>query len=426
MAWPRTPHWKPSIALGGPLRKRPWDLVGTLVMLHRIRSYPLSFWATWLITFCFFASLQLLLPEFPLFISELGGGPDTVGVLGSLVAVGALAARPLTGRLADGWSRRGMLGLAIALLSGSTLLYVIASNLWWLVPARLVQGIALSLTSTGSAAIAASLAPLERRGEALGLMGMAVSLALIVAPPLAPPLRVAFGGFEPLFLTAAAVPAVGLIALISVGRTPRREPTRDGGFLVVLGDRALWPMALAVATLGLAFGGVGSFVPLLAEQRALGNAGLFFSLYAIGYSLAIAPLGALSDRVGRAPVLVPLLVLVALVQIALAAVYQPLLFLIVATLLGVGIGGSRSVVDALTIELVGAERHGRALSVNYGAFDLGIGVGSAALGFLAVPLGYSGLFRLLGALVLGGALLFALLGWQRRVPPVPVPDVSIE
>lgn len=383
-------------------------------MLHRIRIYPLPFWATWLITFVFFAGLQLLLPEFPLFVRKLGGGPDAVGVLGSLIAGGALVARPLAGRLADGWSRRRMLGLAIAMVSGAMLLYAVTPNLWWLVPARLVQGLALSLVTTAAAAIAASLAPAERRGEAFGLMGMAVSLALILAPPLAPPLRGALGGFRPFFLVAAAVPTLGLLALIGIGRTPRREDPGDGGFLVVLSDRTLWPLVLAVGILGLAFGGVASFVPLLAEQRQLGNAGLFFSVYAIGHSIALAPFGALSDRVGRVPVLVPLLALVGVVQFVLAATDDALLFLVTAALFGIGLGGCRSVADALTIELVGASRQGRALSLNYGAFDLGISLGAAVLGFLAIPLGYGGLFRILGAVVLGGALLFALLGWQRR------------
>ncbi|MEA3199732.1 MAG: hypothetical protein QOE90_1160 [Thermoplasmata archaeon] len=173
---------------------------------------------------------------------------------------------------------------------------------------------------------------------------------------------------------------------------------------------------------------LGSFLTVAARMSTVTFLSIFFThevglaapLVGVGFLLENAlrgatalPLGALSDRIGRRPVILASLVATAIVLPTFLLVRTPAELLLWSAASGLASGGSFGVVAALVIDLVPAATRQRALALNYSAVSVGYTLGVAPAGFLAERgyvwlavmsgVGYA-LVALLYAVVLRGAL----------------------
>jgi MFS family permease len=164
-----------------------------------------------------------------------------------------------------------------------------------------------------------------------------------------------------------------------------------------------------MVVLAVGYGSILTFLPLFAMEQGIDNPGLFFTAYGLTLIAAQFLAGRVSDRVGRFRVLVPAMVLLALAFPALALVQSLPLLLGVAVLYGLGFGSARATLNALMVDTVPAETRGMAMSVAYGSFDLGIGLGSYLLGWVAQVWGYQVMYGSVGVVCLLGVAAFALL-----------------
>lgn len=168
--------------------------------------------------------------------------------------------------------------------------------------------------------------------------------------------------------------------------------------------------------------GYGMIVPLLpfivrerSESALL--VGLLSSLYAL-MQLIVAPvLGALSDRVGRRPVLIGCVLAsggaYALLGVAANAGSLPLIFVAVA--LGGAAGATIATAQAYIADTTAPEERARGLGLVGAAFGLGLMLGPAAGGLLSVyGLGVPA-FLAAGLAVLNG--LFGLAALPESLPP---------
>jgi MFS family permease len=126
----------------------------------------------------------------------------------------------------------------------------------------------------------------------------------------------------------------------------------------------------------------------------------------------VAPLaGALSDRLGRRPLLLATVALTALVLPAFLLVRTPATLFAWSALVGLAQGPYFALSSSLLLDLVPPERRQSALAVNYTAISIGFTVGVAPAGFLAER-GYGWLAAgsCVGALLVGAIYLAALRG----------------
>ncbi|MFQ6014929.1 MAG: MFS transporter [Anaerolineae bacterium] len=371
-----------------------------------IFSYPLDFFLAMLAIFLFFASMHLLLAPLPLYVEAVGGQPAQIGLVMGALTLTAILSRPQVGRWADTWGRKPMLLLGALIFSVTPLLYIAARSVPALLVVRLIPGLGLSCFTTAYAALIADLVPAERRGEAMGVGGMAVPLSMMIAPALGTSLMQALG-FTPLFMMAAllALLSLGVVFLLS-DRPLAPSETGNNSFFQVIRQRGIWVTSLAIGVTGISYGAIITFLPLFAVERHLGNVGFFFSVYSLAFIASRMPAGRLSDQWGRVPVSVVTMLVLALAFGMLAGVGEMLAFLIVAVVYGVSFGGSRTVLDALVADEAPVEGRGAAMSVAYCCFDLGIGTGSIVLGLVADVLGYGGMYGVVGVVCLLGLAAF--------------------
>ena len=172
----------------------------------------------------------LPVPLYVLYERQMGFGPLGVTMVFAAYVLGTLFALLALGDLSDHVGRRAVLACAVACAAVSTVLFLAATNIWWLIVARVVSGAAAGLV-TGTAT--AALAELQPRGDRqaaavvasgsnmIGL-GLGPLIAGLFAEYVAMPLHSVFWAY-------LGICAVALAALLVIPETVR-NPDRAMSF----------------------------------------------------------------------------------------------------------------------------------------------------------------------------------------------------
>ncbi|MGD1995997.1 MAG: MFS transporter [Anaerolineae bacterium] len=384
--------------------------------MAREPSFPPAFYLGLAATALLFFGLQALFPTLPLYVLHVGGAPADNGLAIWVFALASVVLRPLSGLLADRWGCRPLVLSGALLFGGAPLLYLLSWNIPTLLAVRAVHGAGLALYTTAYRALATMLSPPARRGEGLGLVGLASALTTGIAP-LAGEWLVENGGFSLLF---AALGGLGLAAWGVTFGLPGGKGDPSAGTLAelrgALRQKEVRLGACAMGLLGLPYGGLVGFLPLLAEARGLGRVGWAYAAYALALVLSGPLAGWFSDRVGRRTVILPGATVVALAAAGLAAMGSRWEMVCLTALYGLGWGALRTGLDALIQDSVGPAMRASAVAAQYTCFDLGVGAGSWGLGALAGAVGYGGAF---GTAAMGAVLSLLLLRGLGRGPESP-------
>ena len=352
------------------------------------RPYTIGFWLMCLSSFLFFASFNLLLPKLPEHLTQLGGG-EYKGFIIALFTLTAAISRPFSGKLAD------TVGRIPVMVFGSLVCFVCGFFYPWAVTVtgflglRLLHGFSTGFKPTGTAAFIADIVPLNRRGEAMGIMGMTSALGMACGP--------AFGSWvathyslNAMFYCSSGAALLSLLVQGTLTETlPKAQRQRFRlGLLKLNWNEVLEPRVLAPAVVTalclFPYGAVFTVIP--DQTRLLGltgpTEGLFYLCYT-GASLGVRLVaGKVSDTHGRVPVLRWSAGILAVGLAVLAWSPSVPVFLAGAVVFGLGTGLNSPALYAWTIDLSHPERRGRGVATMYIALEVGIGVGALLAGWI--------------------------------------------
>ena len=204
-----------------------------------------------------------------------------------------------------------------------------------------------------------------------------------------------------------------------------REPaphdtTAEGGSNTLFPRGAIFPMTIFF-TVTLAFTAAATFLPLLGDERGLGNVGLFF-VFGGAANVITRPLaGRGSDRLGRMVVVLPALGATVVSMWLLALAEQPLTMMVAGLISGTGLGAAHTGLLALAVDRVSTDQRGRATAVFQLAWDFSGAAGGVVLGVLASGLDVASVFWFSGAVVL-----VALIGVGSREAAARVATAPVE
>ncbi|WP_426060697.1 MFS transporter [Hymenobacter sp. B1770] len=352
------------------------------------RPYSIGFWLMCFSSFLFFLSFNLLLPELPDHLSRLGGG-EYKGYIIALFTLTAAISRPYSGKLADTVGRIPVMifGSLVCFLCG--FFYPWALTVTGFLTLRLLHGFSTGFKPTGTAAFIADIVPLERRGEAMGLLGVTGALGLAFGPALGSWIAQTFT-LNTMFYCSSAVALLSLLVQGTLTETlPEAQRQRFSlGLLKLKWSEILEPrvMSPAIVTMLCLFP-YGAMLTVVPDQsRLLGlegsTKGLFYVFLTVA-SLAVRLVASKSSDIhGRVPVL---RVSAGILAVGLALlVWSPTVewFLAASVVMGVGMGLNSPSLYAWTIDLSHPERRGRGVATMYIALEIGIGVGALLAGWL--------------------------------------------
>lgn len=344
-------------------------------------------------------------PWFPLPESVL------VGLLISLYGLVNSALQPVMGAWSDRLNRRKpLIQLGLLLMGVGTLAFVLASRFTDLLLIRALQGVGVAITIPASMALMASATEKRTRGGSMGVYSTMRMVGFAIGPLLGGTLQMHFG-FNTVFVVGAGFIFLGVLMVQfliheeEVDRSAARaEPFR-------LFDREL--LSRGILALGLTtFVMAASFSMMTAlenefnarlNQTVLGFS-IAFSALTLSRLVVQVPLGRLSDRIGRKPLIVLGMVLLAPATALLGLSQTTLQLTLLRLFQGVASAGVAAPAFALVADLSRSGGEGRQMSIITMGFGLGIALGPLLAGVLAVfffelPFYIGGALSLLGAWV---------------------------
>lgn len=350
----------------------------------------------------------LLNTQLPLQIVAFGGTHGQIGWLFAVNTGVAMVLRPRVGGWVDRYGARAlMLAGAAVLVVTLGALNLVATPLA-LIALMAGLGIALALVSTTGSIVVADQSPASRRGEALSLYYVASSVGVAIGPPAGFAL-VAVGGVALAFVVVTAL-GLSVAGLAMALRTPPGRASLPGGPGRPWSRHAV-PASIALIIVTTGHSTVYAFLPMHAAAAGLGSAAWFFPLMAGCTIASRLLLRRASDQFGRARVLVPALLAIALGTGLLAPSPTVPLLVAGAVLLGAGYSMLYPTLVALVVDRAPVAERGLAIGTLSGAWDVGVFIGSPLIARLVEVRGYSAGF--LASAVAAALGLAAFLATER-------------
>lgn len=367
----------------------------------------------------YFVSYNMSLVEVPEALSEEPAW--LVGIVVGSFGIAGMVTRPLVGILVDSgrrqrWLRFGAIGTVIAFAG-----YALELGPWATMVFRAIHGVSMGAFTTALLAIVGSNLPPARRGLGIGLYYSSSSISGLYGAAVAvwlfqgASLQVAFiisgvAAAGALLFGSLAGPgtANAAVAALPPGVRKARPP--------IFSPTALLPAVVFLA-MTTPWGAINAFLPLFAEERGLGNAGLFYTFVAIAQLAARALAGAVSDRFGRGAVVIPALCF-GVIGLGLLSTAQSQTWMLASALfIGLGLAGTQTAIVALIVDRTPAASLGSGMATFTMAWDVGQVIGSIGLGVLAGATSYSVVFAVCAFSPMIGLALFIL---RVRIPPAPL------
>jgi MFS family permease len=361
------------------------------------------------LTFVLHVATYLLNTQLPLHLLTLGGNHAQIGWLFGVTTAVGMVLRPQVGAWTDRYGARAVMVPGAIALVATTLALPRAGSPFIVIALMAGLGIGNALISTTGSIVVANESPAHRRGEQLSLFYVFSSAGIALGPPIGFALA-SVGGMRLNFIVVIAL-SLMTIALVLFVRTAPGNPAASGG----LGPLWSWhavPASVALIIITTGHATVYAFLPMHADVAGLGSAAWFFPLMS-GFTIACRLLlRRTSDRLGRLPVLLPAIALIALGNAVLAIAPTPLSLVAAAALLGSGNSMLYPTLVALVVDRTPLMERGRAIGTLSGAWDVGVAIGSPLIAFLVQSHGYAAGF--LASAVTTALGLVALLATERR------------
>lgn len=248
-------------------------------------------------------NLNVVLPVLPFLAGRLGAGPFLVGLLFTVFSLAQLLTAPLWGALADRYSTKHLIMLALLIGAAGNLLFALSSSYPLLLAGRAVAGLGAASTLLAEARVAVT-GNRDRRAARFGKIGAVQGVGTVLGPVLGGVLvrdgdiAVGLGALGICVLafgyTAIALPDDRVPG--KVAPRPMTDPRQPGraGWLTALSAVVRVPglrrLAIVAGVAWACFAGFATVLPLYLEHHL----GMTAARY--GYLLAVSGIVAITIR----------------------------------------------------------------------------------------------------------------------------------
>ena len=341
-----------------------------------------------------FFGFWLLIPVLPFYLQEVFlANKSSIGAILSCYTIAALCIRPFSGYLLDTFARKPLYLLAYFLFTAIFGGYMLAGTLLLFIIFRIIHGFSFGMVTVSGNTIVIDIMPSSRRGEGLGYYGLANNIAMSIGPMIGLFLHDAKVGYTFIFSCSLGACILGFICAYLVKtpyKTPiKKEPISLDRFILIKGI----PAGISLLLLSIPYGITTNYVAMYAKQIGItSSTGFFFTLMAIGMAVSRLFSGKFVDKGMITQAILAGIYLVSFCffgsgacgwiinWIPLETIY---IFYFIALLLGIGFGTMFPAYNTLFVNLAPNNQRGTATSTYLTSWDVGIGIGMIAGGYIA-------------------------------------------
>jgi MFS family permease len=358
---------------------------------------------------------SILFIVIPLYVAKLPAPwfplPETlrVGILISFYGLVNALLQPIMGAWSDRFGRRKpFIQVGLILMGAATLAFILASRFSDLLILRALQGLGVALTVPASMALMATVTSKETRGGSMGIYSAMRMFGFAVGPLIGGYLFDSYG-FNAAFFVGAAFIVLAILAvqiwvkdMVVAPHSVEMRKTR-------MFDKELFSAGIIGA--GIATFLMASDFSMISSLETQFNDRLDMTAFGFGVAFSVmmvtrlifqVPLGRLSDNIGRKPLIIIGLILIAPATALLGYSNNLVQLSTLRAVQGLTSAAIAAPAFAVAADLSKTGGEGRQMSVITMGFGLGIALGPLLTGGLAVyyfdlPSLIGGVMSLLGA-----------------------------
>ena len=343
-------------------------------------------------TVLFMASFGMIMPELPGYLDLMGAG-HLLGYIIGLFTLGALMSRFFSGKIADRAGRKIVMVFGTAVTAIAGFLYVMLGavsdystgmlGVWLFLVLRFFHGLSTGFRPIGSSALLTDIVPRDRRGEALGFLGIAGNAGMAGGPAIGSYLAVEWG-YDSMFLASSFLGILSLLFTLKLPETlPNSRKVIWSDLNVFKGknfDIAAWPAALSLLPVALSFGVFLTITPNFVDDLGYKYKGVFNTIIVVASILMRLFAGKASDKYGRKPLLAigGLFLFVGMGILSIAT--TQLEAAVGGIVYGLSIGINMPTIFAWTTDLSPKEKIALGIGTTLVALEIGIGFGAFVSG----------------------------------------------
>lgn len=352
----------------------------------------------------------------------LGSTLAVGGILAGLSASMALAARPLTGWLADRIAKKSFLVIAAVLFCISAFGCAFSTSAVLIGVFRIIAGFAFAFRSAAVIALVSLSVPTDRLGTAVGWTGIAQTVSCALGP-VAGAMLMGVASYWGSFVAAGVLFAAGLLLCLAFREPEGAQGVRSSckafggsrrlhlsGFFYGPNARIALVAGLSIVPHGVAI----TFILMAGEMRGIAGASIYFGVYAVTALVAKPLAGRLTDALDTRCVVIPAFLIEVAATVLLACMVSLPWVLAAACCMGLGQASAYSALQAEAVRGVPVHELGRASNTFYVGTDAGMGFGPMLAGAVLQIAGITAMFLLAGMLVL--VALVILLMYHSSIP----------
>lgn len=322
----------------------------------------------------FSASYNILLPELPTYLINLGG-EDYLGYIILLFTAAALISRPFSGKLSDkkGGKYAIIIGIFVSLIIN--ILYPSCTTVLGFLMLRFLHGFSTGFAPTGYTYFAKN--NFKNQGKAISIQTAFYAAGMAVGPLLSSYITDAFG-INILFYTAAGLGIMAMLLLALLKETiiaPNNSVKKSRSLI----DYKVWKPALSIFWVYLSFGILLIGSPLISSKIGFTNKGVFFFCFTLATIVSRIILRNKFEQSNIKALLYKATFLLFSSALCFALWHDKIGFISASLLFGFAMGIFVPALNLWALNKNSGE-DGKAISTLYIFMELGIGIGAFIIG----------------------------------------------
>ncbi|MFC0329630.1 MFS transporter [Paenibacillus sepulcri] len=365
--------------------------------MHGSRLWTKNFIAICFSSFFIYITVYMLNTTLPTFVKEvLHGNQQQMGLVITLWSVGVIAFRLFSGRWIEMIGLKKTAIISFLLFFLAVAIYLGAYGILFLLIVRLIHGGSFAVAATATSTLAADLIPDSQKGEGIGYFSMFMSIAMVIGPAIGAYVIHGYDNSQALFIVSLILSGLSLICLVFVRhsqQTSVRLITNEKKSWRNLIERKVLPISFVGFLLSFSYSSLTSFIFSYTMEMNLSRfSGLFFVIFALIIIVSRPLVGIALDKWREHFIVYPGTIIFVIGVILLSKSETGFLLLLSAAIIGFGYGALFPCFQLLAIQAVALERRNIAISTFFLFFDLGFGIGSFVLGWIASKTSYQSMY----------------------------------
>ncbi len=336
---------------------------------------------------------NIVLSVLTIFAKNLTGLDTYAGLMTSVFTLAALSVRFVAGFLLDKFNCKKVVLIGVGMMIGAAVLFIGCNTIFQAIIYRAIQGVGFGIASTGASTYVTKITNPNRLLEGVGYAAIANSLTGVIGPSIAFMLIGSnYDNFTLLFIVATVM-AIGTFGLMLLGKDvemTKVEKSVDGQGKIVWGLLAL-PIVILFLNC-LTQSAITSFVSLYAISLGFAQAGLFFSVNAIGMIASRFFMNRLVSRFGQFRMLLMNSAVFFTSIFLVSMVQNNWQLVLLAIPSGFAMGSVAPIINTYLIKNMPKHKSGIANATYYASMDIAYAIGSLMWGAVAMYISYRQVF----------------------------------